>query len=168
MIAKFEKVSLEQFMKDMQDKHPEFSEEEIKDMYGKIQLPKRATAGSAGYDFKLPYPLTLKAGEGTLVPTGIRSWMRSDYVLLIFPRSSLGFKFRLQLDNTTGVIDSDYYGSSNEGHIMIKVTNDSKSDKTLSLEAGAGLAQGIFLPFGIAEEEEVTTIRDGGFGSTNQ
>lgn len=168
MIARFEKVSLCQFMKDMGDKHPEFSEEEIRAMYEDIHLPRRATKASAGYDFLMPYDLKIAPGETHLVPTGIRAQMREDYVLLLFPRSGLGFKFRLQLDNTVGVIDADYYGSSNEGHIMIKVTNDSREDKMLELEKGKGLAQGIFLAYGVAEEEEVTAVRDGGFGSTSK
>ncbi|MCF0135459.1 MAG: deoxyuridine 5'-triphosphate nucleotidohydrolase [Lachnospiraceae bacterium] len=168
MIARFEMVSFERFAADMAVSCPELSPEQVRAAYEGIRLPKRATTGSAGYDFMLPYDLTLKAGEGALVPTGIRAWMRQDYVLLLMPRSSLGFKFRLQLDNTVGVIDSDYYGSDNEGHIRIKITNDSREAKTLELKAGAGLAQGIFLPYGTAEEEEVTRVRNGGLGSTDK
>ena len=87
---------------------------------------------------------------------------------MVFPRSGLGFKYRLQLNNTVGIIDSDYYGSDNEGHIFIKVTNESNEGKTLELPCGDGFAQGIFLPFGITEEDEVTDIRNGGFGSTTK
>ena len=92
--------------------------------------------------------------------------MAEGWVLQIYPRSGLGFKFRLQLNNTVGIIDSDYYYSDNEGHILIKVTNTNTEEKTLSLKAGDGFAQGIFLPFGITEDDNVSTVRNGGFGST--
>ncbi len=168
MIARFEKISLKQFQKDMKETHPEFSEEEIASMYEALELPRRATKGSAGYDFKTPFEITLAAGETVLVPTGIRSWIREDYVLLIVPRSGLGFKYRLQLDNSVGVIDSDYYGAENEGSIKVKMTNDSREGKSVQIPAGGGIAQGIFVPYGVAEEEDVTETRTGGFGSTDR
>lgn len=158
-IAKFEKVSYEQYLKD----EPRASE-----LYEAISLPKRATAGSAGYDFYMPYDLVLKPGETAKIPTGIRASMATGWVLALFPRSGLGFKYRLQLNNTVGIIDQDYYGSSNEGHIFAKITNDSNEGKVLELKQGEGFAQGIFLPFGITEDDDATAIRDGGFGSTTK
>ena len=89
-------------------------------------------------------------------------------MLTCYPRSGLGFKFRLQLDNTVGIIDSDYYYSSNEGHIMIKMTNDSRNNKTVHVEKGVGFAQGIFVEYGITLDDDANEIRDGGFGSTNK
>ena len=71
-----------------------------------------------------------------------------------FSRSSLGFKFRLQLNNTVGIIDSDYFYSDNEGHMFIKVTNDSREGKTVELGQGVGFAQGIFIPYGITADDE--------------
>ena len=94
--------------------------------------------------------------------------MNDDYVLMLFPRSSLGFKYRLQLNNTVGIIDSDYYYSDNEGHIFIKVTNDSNEGKTVEIKAGEAFAQGIFLQFGITIDDDTTAVRNGGFGSTNK
>ena len=166
-IARFEKVSEKQFVADWMDT---FGGEETvaKNIYEEIKLPKRATIGSAGYDFYSPLTFTLKPGETIKIPTGIRASMREDYVLMVFPRSGLGFKFRLQLNNTVGIIDSDYYYSDNEGHIFIKITNDSNEGKVLELAEGNGFAQGIFLPFGITEDDEVTEIRNGGFGSTTK
>jgi len=166
-VAKFEKVSRKQFTADWKDTFGA-DEAAAERVYETISLPKRATKGSAGYDFYSPLGFTLNPGETIKIPTGIRASMREDYVLMIFPRSGLGFKYRLQLNNTVGVIDSDYYGSDNEGHIFIKITNDSNEDKVLTLAAGGGFAQGIFLPFGITEEDEVTEIRNGGFGSTSR
>lgn len=166
-IAKFEKVSRKQFLKDWLET---FGGEKTaaEQLYEKIILPKRATKGSAGYDFYSPLSFTLSPGETIKIPTGIRASMREDYVLAIFPRSGLGFKFRLQLNNTVGIIDSDYFYSDNEGHIFIKLTNDSNEGKVLNLAAGSGFAQGIFLPFGITEDDDVNEIRNGGFGSTTK
>ena len=143
-IAKFEKVSFEQFKKDWQGEHPQDTEEGIREIYDGIRLPKRATAGSAGYDFFAPAAFTLKAGEMTKILTGIRARIDDGWVLKLYPRSGLGFKFRLQLNNTVGIIDSDYYGSDNEGHIQVKLTNDSREGKTVEVEAGTGFSQGIF------------------------
>lgn len=166
-IAKFEKVSEERFVSDWTDTFGGERAEALA-VYETIQLPKRATKGSAGYDFYTPLAFVLQPGETIKIPTGIRAFMREDYVLMCFPRSGLGFKFRLQLNNTVGIIDSDYYFSDNEGHIFIKLTNDSNEGKTVELAAGQGFAQGIFLPFGITEDDEVTQIRNGGFGSTTK
>lgn len=157
-IAKFEKVTKEEFMK---------VHSNIQD-YQDIDLPKRATIGSAGYDFFAPFSFTLKQGETLKIPTGIRVKISEGWLLGIFPRSSLGFKYRLQLDNTIGIIDSDYYYATNEGHIFIKVTNDSKEKKIVQVEKGESFAQGIFLPFGITEDDYVVEKRTGGMGSTNK
>lgn len=168
-IAKFEKVSWGQFFKDMKDTFPIMEEKAIKEIYDRIQLPKRATTGSAGYDFFSTIPYTLEPGETVKIPTGIRCVMEEEWVLMIFPRSGLGFKYRLQLDNTVGIIDTDYAFSDNEGHIFVKITNDSYSyDKVLRVEEGQGVCQGIFLPYGITEDDDTDGIRNGGFGSTGR
>ena len=168
-IAKFEKVSWGQFFKDMKDTFPIMEEKAIKETYDRIQIPKRATIGSAGYDFFSTIPYTLEPGETVKIPTGIRCVMEEEWVLMIFPRSGLGFKYRLQLDNTVGIIDTDYAFSDNEGHIFVKITNDSYSyDKVLRVEEGQGVCQGIFLPYGITEDDETDGIRNGGFGSTGR
>ena len=128
-IAKFHKVSAERFMADWKDTFPETAEETIADIYNKIKLPVRATAGSAGYDFFSPVDITLNPGETVKIPTGIRVEMEQDWVLKCYPRSGLGFKYRLQLNNTVGIIDSDYFYSDNEGHIFSKITNDSNEEQ---------------------------------------
>lgn len=150
-IARFEKVSPAQF---------------TQEGYDTIRLPRRATAGSAGYDFYAPYPFTLAPGQSITIQTGIRAQMEPGWALFILPRSGLGFKFRLQLDNTVGLIDSDYYYAKNEGHIMIRLTNDSREGKTVSIEAGTAFAQGVFLPHGITTDDDAQGQRTGGFGST--
>ena len=168
-IAQFEKVSYEQFKKDWKDTFSRptlISDNAVQKFYEEIKLPKRATAGSAGYDFFSPADFTLKPGETIKIPTGIRSKMLKDWVLKVYPRSGLGFKYRVRLENTVGIIDSDYYHSDNEGHIFIKITN--RGDKTVSLNKGDGFAQGIFVEYGITVDDEVTEIRNGGFGSTDE
>ncbi len=167
-VAKFDKISWEQFLEDWRDTFGETKEEqEIQEIYERIRLPRRATAGSAGYDFFLTLPITLHPGQSVKVPTGIRVRMDEDWVLQIYPRSGLGFKYRLQMNNTVGIIDSDYFYSDNEGHIFIKVLNDSREEKTLELSEGMAFAQGIFMEYGITEDDEVTESRNGGFGSTD-
>jgi dUTP pyrophosphatase len=167
-IAKFEKVSLEQFVLSVKDFLPSLNEEEIKVIYEQIKLPKRATKLSAGYDFYSYSKLVLKPNQTLKVPTGIRCKMDEDYVLFLAPRSSLGFKYRLQLDNTIGVIDSDYYNAKNEGHIFIKITNDTKEEKEVLINEFEAFAQGIFLQYGITVDDDTDEERIGGFGSTNK
>ncbi len=94
--------------------------------------------------------------------------MEPDWVLHLYPRSSLGFKYRLQLNNTVGIIDSDYYDSDNEGHIFMKITNDSNEGKTVTISAGVGFMQGIFLEYGITEDDDTEEVRNGGLGSTTK
>ena len=165
-IAKFHKVSEERFREDFMDSIPGFTNTEIHQLYEEIKLPVRATKGSAGYDFVSPLTFNLRPGETIKIPTGIRVEMEEGWVLCLYPRSGLGFKYRLQLNNTVGIIDSDYYFSDNEGHIMIKITNDSNEGKTVEIKKGDGFAQGIFVEYGITFDDDVSDERNGGFGST--
>jgi len=172
-IAQFEKVSFEQFWSDYIDIFDKFSTElyeieTIRDLYNRIELPIRATKGSAGYDFKVPMDIELKPGKTIKIPTGIKCKIDDGWVLKLYPRSGLGFKYRLQLDNTVGIIDSDYYDSDNEGHIMVKITNDSNEGKIFKVTNGQGIVQGIFVPYGITVDDEADDIRNGGFGSTDR
>ena len=154
-IAQFFKVSESEYLKSS-----------TKEIYDGITLPKRATKGSAGYDFFAPNTITLKCGETAKVPTGVRVKIDEGWVLKIYPRSSLGFKYRLRLDNTVGIIDSDYYYAENEGHIFVKMTN--LGDKDLIIEKGKAFAQGVFVEYGITVDDEVFDERVGGFGSTDK
>jgi len=163
-IARFYKVSKEQYLKSFDNEN----NEEILSIYDDILLPKRATKGSAGYDFYAPFDIVLAPGETIKVPTGIRVSMEENYVLKLYPRSGLGFKYRLQLNNTVGIIDSDYYYSDNEGHIFAKITNDSNEGKTLEIKKGQGFMQGIFVEYGITLDDDTVEVRNGGFGSTTK
>lgn len=167
-IAQFFKVSEENFLNAMKEEFSQYTEEDIRDMYESLMLPKRATKGSAGYDFFAPFSFSLPPAATIKIPTGIRVKMDEDWVLKLYPRSGLGFKYRLQMNNTVGIIDSDYFYSDNEGHIFIKMTNDSNEGKTVEVTQGTGFAQGIFLEYGITVDDDATGERNGGFGSTTK
>ena len=167
-IAQFFKVTQDNFIAAMTEEFPQYTETDIKDMYDSLELPKRATKGSAGYDFYAPFSFSLPPASTIKIPTGIRVKMDEDWVLKVYPRSGLGFKYRLQMNNTVGIIDSDYFYSDNEGHIFIKMTNDSNEGKTVDVSQGTGFAQGIFLEYGITVDDEAEGIRNGGFGSTSK
>ena len=158
-IAKFEKVSFAQYEKD---------EENAKVYYDQIKLPKRATTGSAGYDFYMPYDLVLEPGQTAKIPTGIRARMENGWVLCLFPRSGLGFKYYTRLANTVGIIDSDYYYSDNEGHIWVKIRNEGNKD--IFINQGDAFCQAIFKPFLLADDDDFENgeDRNGGFGSTTK
>ncbi len=167
-IAKFHKVSEERFMADWLDTFENCSREEALGIYERLSLPRRATAGSAGYDFFAPCDIELHPGDTVKIPTGIRVEMEQDWVLKCYPRSGLGFKYRLQLNNTVGIIDSDYFFSDNEGHIFAKITNDTKENKTVQIPEGTGFMQGIFVEYGITLDDDAVETRNGGFGSTTK
>lgn len=154
-IAQFFKVSKSEYLKSGDEK-----------AYESIALPKRATSGSAGYDFFSPIDFSLNSGETIKIPTGIRVKIEQGWVLKIYPRSSLGFKYRLTLDNTVGIIDSDYFNADNEGHIFIKMTNCGA--KPLLVERGKAVAQGVFLEYGITVDDDCDGVRTGGIGSTDK
>ena len=158
-MRRFERISYEQFKKDISDN---------KELYDSIELPKRSTKNSAGYDIRSMEEYTLKSGESRVFKTGIKAEMNPDEVFFIFDRSSFGFKYDIMLSNSVGVIDSDYYNNpDNEGHICIKLINLGKKD--IDINIGDRIAQGVFLKYlTIEDEEEVKTNRKGGFGSTGK
>ena len=158
--AKFYKVSYEQFQTGME-------KEDVKDIYDAIKLPRRATKGSAGYDFYTPIDIHLEPGETVKIPTGIRCEMNERWVLMIYPRSGLGFKYRLQLNNTVGVIDSDYYGNpDNDGHFMFAYYNFFNED--VVIKKGDVIGQVIFQKYLVTDDDNATGMRAGGFGSTDK
>jgi dUTP pyrophosphatase len=140
----------------------------IQAIYDNIKLPKRATKGSAGYDFFSPINFNVAPNETIKFPTGVRVEIEEGWVLKCYPRSSLGFKFRLQLNNTVGIIDSDYFYSDNEGHIFVKMTNASNESKVAEIKSNDGFMQGIFVEYGITFDDDVETLRNGGLGSTTK
>ena len=166
-IAKFHKVSEKQFIADWRSV-TRCSEEDAKRVYQNVRLPRRATVGSAGYDFFAPESFSLIPHETILIPTGIRAEIADGWVLQLFPRSGLGFKYCLQMDNTVGIIDSDCCQAENEGHIFVKMTNWNRQGHNLTVGVGDAFVQGIFLPFGITEDDDADGQRTGGLGSTSK
>ena len=162
----FEKVSKERFIEDITKEFPHVSMD-VDEIYDKIHLPVRSTYGSAGYDFRTPIPFCLQPGETIKIPTGIKVCLDRGTFLMCVPRSGLGFKYRLQLDNTVGIIDEDYYNNpGNEGHMWVKLTNDSRDGKIVQLEMGDAMFQGIILSYLIVDDDNAQGNRVGGFGST--
>lgn len=167
-VAKFEKVSWTQFQKDYVDTFgagETIDMSEIQEIYDNIELPVRATSGSAGYDFKSSIGFKLKPGSTIKIPTGIRVKIDDGWVLKCYPRSGLGFKYKMRMANVVPIIDSDYYYSDNEGHIFLKLSNEGEKD--ISINSGDKIIQGVFVPYGITYDDYVNKTRNGGFGSTN-
>ena len=164
---KFEKVSLRQYIEAWRKLGSVKSDEVLEEEWNNIKLPKRATKGSAGYDFFAPCDLGEITATPITIPTGIR-WVTEDdgLYLMMVPRSGLGFKYRMKLMNTIGIIDSDYSNSDNEGHIMAKF----RSKETFEIKQGDAFLQGIVNIFAVSKEElnEELPERNGGFGSTDK
>lgn len=166
---KFEKVSYEQFEKDYLKMFDlEIQEGYIKDIYDNIKLPCRSTKGSCGYDFFSPFKFVIEKDGIITIPTGIRVFLAPNTFLMCAPRSGLGFKYGMSLANTIGYIDQDYVYSSNEGHIMAKLCNESKLAQSFIVDEGSAFMQGICLNFNITDDDNATGIRNGGFGSTDK
>lgn len=169
---KFEIISEDQFLEDfspclvvvngMLDRRDSLT------LYRNIKLPQRATKGSAGYDIFAPYDIEIPPNGTVKIPTGIRVLLDDDKFLAIYPRSGLGFKYKMQLWNTVGIVDSDYYYSDNEGHIWCKFYNDSPDGKTITIKRGEAMCQGVIQQYFKTVDDEADRVRNGGFGSTTQ
>lgn len=194
---KFEKVSWKQFRTDVENtifpylqKFCGYTYDDFEDggkiskAYDAITLPRRATKYSAGYDFFSPFlDIPLYAGESVIIPTGIKMELMPGCFLAVYPRSSYGFKYKMRLDNTVGIIDKDYYNNpNNEGHIMIKVCCEKEPPKFNLFDLGIDLgrpivqigenskfAQGIIMGYGITcDDSPCDNERSGGIGSTGK
>lgn len=179
--GEFHKVSFEQFVESFKPIYtsqlsPEqvYSDKDIENaakvIYDLIRLPERATAGSNGYDFFFPFGDTeIAPGQSIIIPTGIKVKLNPGWALLVYSRSSLGFNYRVLIEENVAVIDEDYFDNiNNEGHIFIKIINDNREGQTVTLRLGAAFCQGLFTLTGRAVNDNVTTERVGGIGSTNK
>ena len=155
----FEKISYEQFNKDVNENEK---------VYEEYILPKRSTKYSAGYDFFALTDFSILPGEMKKIPTGIKVNMEKDDVLMLFVRSSMGFKYNIRMCNQVGILDSDYYNNpNNEGHIWVKLQNE--GDQEYVVKKGDAICQGVFTKYLIVDnEEEITHERVGGIGSTSK
>ena len=153
----FEKISFEQFVKDIGND---------KDLYDNYELPKRASKNSCGYDFFAIEDMVLHPGEIKKIPTGYKAKFMDDEALLLVVRSSMGFKYNVRMCNQVGVIDSDYYNNgSNEGHMWVALKNE--GDKDYIINKGDAYSQGIFVKY-LTTDDSIDSVRIGGFGSTNK
>ena len=158
MKRSFEKINFNQFCKDIKND---------KILYDNYNLPNRKTINSAGYDFEIIEQFTIKPKEIKKIPTGIKAKMAENEVLMLFIRSSIGFKYNIRLTNQTGIIDSDYYNNTNnEGHIWLSIQNE--GDKEMIFNKGESIVQGMFTNFLTVAEDNFKTVRKGGIGSTNE
>lgn len=140
--------------------------------YEELRLPSKGSKFSAGYDFYSPHTIKLNPGESKIVYTMMRCIMQPGYVLMVYPRSGLGFKYGLGLSNTVGIIDSDYYMSktedfTNEGNIMIKLVNN--GNKVIEINKNDRFCQGIIMKCYDAinrTDDCCDKKRNGGLGST--
>lgn len=165
ILNNFEKISQERYIMDVEEEFGTQDIDFVKSEYKEIKIPKRATSKSAGYDFFAPFSFVLEKGQEIKIPTGIKCQISDGQFLAILPRSSMGFKYGLKLVNTMGIIDGDYYNNtSNEGHIFIKIT----TEKHIVIHKGDAFAQGIFMPYFITKDDNVTNLRSGGLGSTDK
>lgn len=159
-IRGFEKISEAQYKNDI-----DFNKYQI--TYEEYKLPQRATRKSSGYDFYSLFDFSLQPGEEILLPTGLKVYMLDDEELLLFPRSSVGFKYNVQFNNTIPKIDSDYYNNKkNEGHMWLKFTN--RGNKVWEVKKGEAIAQGSFYKYLTVDNDvPISEERVGGIGSTN-
>lgn len=125
-------------------------------------LPQRQTSASAGYDFYVIEDIVIPAHKYILLPTNVKAYMQEDEVLMLYARSSLAIKRGLVLKNMAGIIDSDFYPNE------IKIAIENTTDVDVSLIKGERVAQGIFVKYLVADNGNLDTIRDGGFGSTGK
>lgn len=145
----FEKISFEQFKKDVT--------EDI-NLYNEYELPQRDSDSTAGYDIYLLQDLIIEPNEIKKIPTGIKSFFEKDEVLFLIVRSSTGFKYNIRLCNQVGVIDSDYYNNqNNEGHIWIKIQNEGK--EKVIIPQGEAIVQGIFLKYLTTQSDKDRNIK---------
>lgn len=144
----FEKISFDQFSKDVKNDEK---------LYNEIKIPQRDSDSTAGYDICLLEDITIKPGEILKLPTGLKSFFEKDEVLLLVVRSSMGFKYNIRLCNQVGVIDADYYNNKdNEGHIWIRIQNE--GDKTVELYKGDAVVQGIFIKYLTTSSDETLEL----------
>lgn len=141
--------------------------EKVKNCPFPMKLPSRSTTGSAGYDFYAAYPFSIGAGQTVFVKTWVKAKMPKDTVLLLFERSSWGFKKHISIPNSVGVVDSDYYGNTeNDGNIAFAFTNN--GNEPLEVHEGDKIGQGVFLRYLTVDDDDAYGERSGGFGSTGR
>lgn len=144
----FEKISFEQFKKDVENNE---------ELYKSIKLPKRDSEATAGYDICILKDIEIKPKEILKIPTGLKSYFEKDEVLFLVIRSSMGFKYNIRLCNQIGIVDADYYNNKdNEGHIWLKIQNE--GTEIVNLKKGEAIVQGIFTKYLTTKSDETLNL----------
>ena len=157
-MRKFEKISFNQFKKDISDD---------KELYESYLLPVRGTKKSAGYDIRSLSEGVIHPGESFVCKTGLKVSMNEDEVFYLYTRSSMGYKYNVTLANSVGVIDADFYNNEdNEGHFSVKLINHGEKD--FEVKIGDRICQGIFSKYLVTSDDKCDKVRTGGIGSTNK
>ena len=167
---RFEKVSFEQFVADMEKWMQDRFRLRFKDDYEKVTLPKRQTKGSAGYDFVTPVRIILEPGQQAVITSGIRAVFSEEELetwhLEVCVRSSLAIKRGLNIINQVEIIDADYFQGENGGDILLALKNTSR--KIIDIAPGERICQGIFKIHGLTQDDDEEGHRSGGVGSTGK
>jgi dUTP pyrophosphatase len=164
---KFEKVSEEEFKKRVIELFGGDELDEVMEKFRNMKLPSRSTASSAGYDFYIPFGISIRPGETFIIPTGVKVKLDPDKVLMIAPRSSIGIKKHLRLANTQAYIDADYYNNpDNEGHMWLSLQNH--GDRDFVCKKGCAFGQGVFTKFLVTDDDDASGSRVSGIGSTTK
>lgn len=132
-----------------------------------VELPKRKTKKSAGYDFFAVEDFTLYPNKLCIIPTGVKAYMEDNEVLYLHIRSSVAFKRGVRMLNSIGVIDADFVDNpDNEGEISLGLL--SHNDDIVHIQKGERIAQGVFHKFLITDDDDAEGKRVGGIGSTDK
>jgi len=141
------------------------SDEHRKHPDKEIKLPVRKTKHSAGYDFCTPIDICIAPESKFLVWTDVKAEMNFDEVLELYIRSSLAIKRNVELKNSVGILDADYFNNEdNDGNIGVCLYNPTRL--SIEIKAGEAIAQGIFKKYLTVEDDVCMGERVGGIGST--
>lgn len=166
-MIQFAKISIPQWDKDVKEVFD--NDKDASQSYQMVQIPKRSTLKSSGYDFHCPYNCVVPAHGTCKIYTGIKIYLDDNKTLKLYPRSSVGIKHGIMLSNTVGIIDADYVDNpDNEGHIIIALRN--LSDEPFYIKAGDKIVQGIIERYYTVDDEEYSDMKErtGGIGSTGR
>lgn len=143
--------------------------ENLFDLWNEIELPKRSTQYSAGYDIKTPLDITIPPHSSVKVPSGIKAIFNADemntWCLLLYIRSSVGAE-GVVITHGTGVIDADYQFAKNDGGMVLALTNN--TNNIVKFKAGDRIMQGVFVIRGTTEDDQAAGDRTGGMGNTGK
>ena len=168
--GKFEKVSFDTFAKVLKrisgnpdEPYDEDTMKQIKITYDNIILPRRTTINSPIYNIYFPFGPTRLLPNGTiLVPTGIKVKLNYGWCLQCTINPVLAINNDLFTHEIITYITEDRYNNEDdEGMIMFKLINTSKTDRECVLDKNVRLCSCLFVPYGVDSddliEEQIST-----------